>query len=339
VGIEAPHDTFFRAIFRHAAHTASWLAAVLPATIAGAIDWRTLVVGTDTVFGLRLHRHQADLVFTADLRGGDGLRGHGPPLLLLIEHKAQVDAQLPSQLLRYAVHLRRAARRHHGGPEPLVLGIVLHHGATSLPETPPHPHLADLPDAVASALAPLQPQMSFVVDDLAGRDERTLWLPGLTPTALLARYCLRYLWQFTGNEVLTAFARWADLLRAADREHGPDTVDAVCWYALAVTDVAPEALIDVVSRILLRPEDTIMSTLERTYQKGLADGLARGEAAGEAKAQVEARTETLLRLLAKRFGPMPPAIVARVRTAGTTQLDRWIDRLLDATSLDSLFAD
>lgn len=325
MGIEAPHDTFFRAIFQHAACMASWLGAILPASVARAIDWRTLTPATDTAFGVHLRRHQADLVFTA------ALRPNGAPVLILVEHKAQPDAQLASQLQRYAVHLRRAASRHNRGVEPLVVVAVLHHGSTPLPAAPPHPQLSALPDADAADFAAMQPQLSFTIDDLAGRDEHALHLPGLLPTAQLARYCLRFFWQSSGDEVLALLARWADLLRAADRDDGPDVADAVCWYALAVAEVAPEALIDLVSRILLRPEDTIMSTLERTYQKGRAEGLATGKAEG--------CIDTLLRQLHRRFGELPAEVAMRVRGGSPADLDRWTDRILDARSLTELFAD
>ncbi len=327
--LEAPHDTFFRAVLGQPAYAASWLGSVLPQRIVRAIDWSTLAAAPDTALGVRFRRHHADLVFTATLP-------NGATVLLVVEHKAQPDPDLASQLLRYVVHLRRAARRRNGGPEPLVLAVVLHHGPRPLPGTPPHPHLTLLPAADAEAFAALQPQVSFVVDDLAAcADEPSLHRHGLRPAVQLALLCLRCLRDGTGDDVLAAFARWAVLLRAVDRDDRADTVDAVCWYALAVTEVAPEALTDVVSRILHRPEDTIMSTLERTYQKGKAEGKAEGEAKGKA----EGRAETILRMLHKRFGELPAEIATRVRTGSLADLDRWTDRILDAATLAELFAD
>ncbi|MBX3461548.1 MAG: Rpn family recombination-promoting nuclease/putative transposase [Planctomycetes bacterium] len=343
MGIEAPHDTFFRAIFQRAAPAASWLGTLLPAAVLGALDATTLSPAAGTALGVRLLRHHADLVFTA------ALRHNRAPVLLLLEHKAQPDADLPSQLLRYAVHLRRAARRRQRGPEPLVLAAVLHHGATPLPGPASHPHLAELPPAQAAAFAALQPQLAFVADDLAAQDEAALHRPGLVPTAELALLCLRSLRGFAPDEVLAAFDRWADLLRAvdADAEGGPDVVDAVGWYALAVTEVPAADLSEAFARILRRPEDTIMSTLERTYLKGLADGkaegLAKGKtegiARGKAEGKAEGRIETILRLLGRRFGPLPPAVAARVRQGSPAELDRWTDRVLEAATLDGVFAD
>ena len=53
----------------------------------------------------------------------------------------------------------------------------------------------------------------------------------------------------------------------------------------------------------------------------------------------EANASMLLRQITRRFGEPGAGIVERVQQATRTELERWIDRILDATSLDDLFAD
>jgi hypothetical protein len=126
-------------------------------------------------------------------------------------------------------------------------------------------------------------------------------------------------------EVPEALERWKDLMRAVDRADEPpktppmgrEAIDAIGWYTLAVTDVSPEVLSSTFGRILHRPEDTIMSTLERTFQKGEAKG----------------RTATLLLILSKRFGPIDEQVTMRVRNGSPAELDAWTDRILDAPTL------
>lgn len=60
-------------------------------------------------------------------------------------------------------------------------------------------------------------------------------------------------------------------------------------------------------------------------QKGLEKGLEKGEAL------------LLQRLLVKRFGPLPSAILVRISDADRTQLELWCDRVLDAATLDDVF--
>lgn len=82
-----------------------------------------------------------------------------------------------------------------------------------------------------------------------------------------------------------------------------------------------EALSTSFGRILHRPVETIISTLELTYQKGKAESKAEG------------RAETLLRQLHKRFGANDDQVTARARAGSTAELDAWTDRILDAPTL------
>ncbi len=48
----------------------------------------------------------------------------------------------------------------------------------------------------------------------------------------------------------------------------------------------------------------------------------------------EGKSETLARLLKRRFGPLPEALQAHIAAANLKQLDRWLDAVLDAPTLD-----
>jgi hypothetical protein len=111
-----------------------------------------------------------------------------------------------------------------------------------------------------------------------------------------------------------------------------DGAGAVGWYALAVTDVDSLALSETFCRILQRNDTTIMSTLERTFQKGIRQGKAEGYAAG--------RVALLLRQLRKRFGDaVTTETERRVLAADLDALDRIGERLLDAATIDDVFVD
>ena len=55
--------------------------------------------------------------------------------------------------------------------------------------------------------------------------------------------------------------------------------------------------------------------------------------------QYEARGEimALQRLLSKRFGVIPPDVLAKIASASQEQVDSWLDQVLDAGSLGDLF--
>jgi hypothetical protein len=58
-----------------------------------------------------------------------------------------------------------------------------------------------------------------------------------------------------------------------------------------------------------------------------------------AAAKVEGEATILIKQLTKRFGVLPPGVEERLNAAGTSQLEEWSLRLMDATSLDQVFSD
>jgi len=61
--------------------------------------------------------------------------------------------------------------------------------------------------------------------------------------------------------------------------------------------------------------------------------------AAEGRVQVaeqSAKAKTLLRQLEKRFGPVPPRARELVSQATVEQLDAWLDRVIDAGSLEDV---
>jgi hypothetical protein len=48
--------------------------------------------------------------------------------------------------------------------------------------------------------------------------------------------------------------------------------------------------------------------------------------------------QVLVRQLTRRFGPLPERATQRIEAAGRSELERWADRVLTATSLDEVLA-
>ena len=55
--------------------------------------------------------------------------------------------------------------------------------------------------------------------------------------------------------------------------------------------------------------------------------------------KLESQTAVLQKLLTKRFGELPQATVERLNCATSEQLERWIDVVLDAPTLNAMFAE
>ena len=64
----------------------------------------------------------------------------------------------------------------------------------------------------------------------------------------------------------------------------------------------------------------------------------KGERKGRKEGEKKGRIEQLERLLARRFGtPLPAWVRPRLEAADIPQLDSWVDRIFDASSLAALF--
>jgi hypothetical protein len=67
------------------------------------------------------------------------------------------------------------------------------------------------------------------------------------------------------------------------------------------------------------------STYQYLIEKGRAAGLAEGF--------VDGRREALVKLLTRRFGPLPADTRRKLNAATIEKLDRWLDNVLDAPTL------
>ena len=78
---------------------------------------------------------------------------------------------------------------------------------------------------------------------------------------------------------------------------------------------------------------------ERGLQQGMEKGLEQGLVKGLKKGRLEGEGAILRRLLTHRFGPLPQDVLERLAHAGSQQLETWAERVIDASSLDEIFAD
>ncbi|MBF0425502.1 MAG: Rpn family recombination-promoting nuclease/putative transposase [Magnetococcales bacterium] len=84
--------------------------------------------------------------------------------------------------------------------------------------------------------------------------------------------------------------------------------------------------------------ESILYAAERSRAEGHAKGHAEGHEKGLAEGMRQGEAELLLRLLQRRFGPLPVAVQARIRAADAATLEVWSDRVLQASSLEAVFA-
>jgi hypothetical protein len=75
----------------------------------------------------------------------------------------------------------------------------------------------------------------------------------------------------------------------------------------------------------------------RSWKKGARKGDRQGRQEAERQASLGIRRQTLLRLLRRRFGELPPDAEAIVQQADNADLlDAWLDRVVTAKTFEQV---
>ncbi len=78
------------------------------------------------------------------------------------------------------------------------------------------------------------------------------------------------------------------------------------------------------------------SILEKGRAEGLEKGLEKGRAEGRAEGKAEARRDTLEKLLRMKFRTLPVDVPSRIAALSESDLDRALEAVLGASTLDDV---
>ena len=156
--------------------------------------------------------------------------------------------------------------------------------------------------------------------DLAAADVTRTWLRGRAGDAVSE----------TALEVL--FDDWVERLGVLRREPGgASMLAAFLWYLLTVSPIEDARIIEAAEELPEPVEEEFMTGLERLRRAAREEGHQAGREEGRI-----ALSTTLLKLLRLKFGGVPEATAQRIETAQLGDLERWIEGVLTAESLDTL---
>ncbi len=324
-----PHDALFKTAFEHPRHAAGLLRSVLPATLANAAIWSTIVHEAGSFIDVDLADHHSDLLFSVELDGTRAL------LYVLLEHQSANDHHMPLRMLIYVTRVWDRLRKQSADPLPRIVPILISNapGGWTAPRSfeqlfPPHP-------PALFELEQFGPGFRLLVIDLEHLSNDDIKARALAVLPTLALWVLR-----DGRDVgrvMENLSAWADtVVEAARTPDGMEALRIVFRYLTLVGDgfswsdfhakiieLAPEA------------EDAVMTIAEQL----IAQGEAKGRVEGEAKGRVEGKIDLLTKQLRLKFGEVPPHYQTRMVAATPAELDTWAERVLLATSLDAVFAE
>ena len=323
------HDTGYKFLFSHADLVRELLETFAPPGLAPLLDYATLCRETGSFITPAMKQREDDIVWSVELSG------QRIYLYLLLEFQSSVDRGMPVRIMQYVSalydHLVRSKSVDLAQGLPPVLPIVLYNGDARWRHSP---EVFDLIQPHPSVLREFQPRLKFWLLD-EGRFSAD-YLEGLQGVVAAifrmehpndteeTRQAIRYFGQMVANSPFRATIGRAAMewlhYRLSHKMPGLDVPDID--QLLKGTDMLE-------TRVAKWRSDAVL--------EGKREGLQEGRQEGWQEAEHSTRLQLLQLLLNKRFGPLDPAILARLPLASTAQLDDWFQRALDASSLTEVF--
>jgi hypothetical protein len=275
----------------------------------------------------------ADVLLSAQLAGKPTL------LYVVFEHQSTEDTKMPLRMLRYVVGVWSEYLKLHPSTRtlPPVIPCVLYHGPAPWKSPTDVAAMVDVDDETRALLGPLIPSMHFLLDDLTALDPEQL---DARASSAAVRLTLHALHRFaTTTDPVGELLRLRDLNRellAADS--GPQALSAVLCYLLTVNDPDPKALEVVLDQTLGPPgTEALMTTAQRIAKEAAEQGRLEGRQEGRLEGRQEGQAHSLIKLLTGRFKrPVPAPALARIRSASVAELESWLDRAIEAETLDDV---
>lgn len=331
--IHNPHDLMFKSVFGQPEHARGMLRAVVPVALAEALDWSTLTLHPGSFVDAAFRHQHTDLLYGATLHhGGEAL------VYLLFEHQSAppTEGRMAERLLSYQVSIWHRWRSDHPTAKtlPMILPIVMYHGASPWPEPRSFDALLDLPAALRPAVEPHVVRFTYLLHDLSEISDDQL-RDGAMRTALAKLVAMCFKYARTRADILQLLSRWMTVAREVlQAPHGLEALAQVMRYILEVNErVEPQELQALLEREL-GPEakDAIMTAGQRLIEQGRQQGLQQGMQQG--------MQGMLLRLLRQRFGDAVNAQVEqRITSSSLEQIEAWTGRVLSAATLAEAIAD
>jgi hypothetical protein len=324
------HDALYSRLFSHPGVVAQLLRGFVDGPWLADLDLEAIERLNTKFHADTGQRREGDMVWRIPRRDGEDTY-----LLLLLEFQSTSDHYMALRVLAYAAllwqQLVREQQRVLDRKLPPLLPVVLYNGEAPWRGPVTLHELVGLPEV--SSLWRWQPEMhyhlidvgSFSEVELKARDGLpALWFrlenaPDPAEVVAIADAVLAWLSRHQGYSA--AKAAFVELLGALVAPLGPDVR-------------VPEDLLGVRNMLLARAE----KWTQEWRQEGLLKGLQEGRQEGLQEGRREGEVMFLLRLLERRFGALPDLVRDHVVAADVPLLEEWGMRILEAKTLDEVFA-
>lgn len=317
------HDGGYRLLFSHPRMVEDLLRGFVRQPWVDGLDFATLERVNPSYISDDLKHREDDVVWRLRARGGEWMY-----VYLLFEFQSSVDRFMAVRVLAYVAllyqDLIRRGELTPAGTLPSIVPLVLYNGRRRWWAAR---EVSRLIARLPGGLDALRPRLPYLLVDEGAFSPAELAAPENVAAALfrlersqtpsevreIVAVLAASLPSEAESELRRAFAAWLTRVLLPDR----------------LPDVAVPELADL-REIKTMLAETVIDWTKQWKEEGLEEGRREGLQQGEAR--------LVLRLLKRRFGPLPPDVRARVEVADADTLLVWGERVLSATTLEQVFA-
>ena len=321
VDLHNPHNALFNATFEDPRLAGIFFHENLPNRIAQHLDYSRPEKIDGSFFDEALAGSQCDALFRVHTK-----KTRNPVYMyVLLEHKSTPEPDLPLQLSSYTGRIWKRHVKENGPASlralPPIIPMVLYTGQRHW----------NVPEGLREMISG-EPDLCILPGEL-------YILSNLkeTPSAKLSRDAeLKSVLTTMKFEAMESLAQVLNSLT-------PELRRQVLHYIVGVYEgVELEGILAALRLENANEMEDYVGTIAETLlaegkAHGMAEGMAEGMVVGEAKGLVEGKAETLMRLMERRFGPLPRKYRQRIAAAKIEQIENWFDAVIDAPDVETVF--
>jgi predicted transposase/invertase (TIGR01784 family) len=316
------HDHSYKLLFSEPEIVIDLLLGFVHEPWVAELDFTTLEIVSGSYISDDLRSREDDVIWRVKYRQS------WVYVYLLIEFQSTIDRYMAVRLMTYMgllyQDLIKSKQFTSDRRLPPVFPVVLYNGETRW-NAP-----TDLKELIVSPPGGLEhylPSLKYLILDEGAYD-----LNELTPLKNLVAAIFRLENHTTPEDILAVISNLIEWLETPEQTRLRRSFSI--W----------------INRVLQKPGDQnqlmpnmndlveIKTMLAQRIPTWIQEGELRGEARGEAQGKIKGEAKTLLKLLNLKFGKVPDWIEEKVNTANKDQLDRWVECILAADTLEELFS-
>jgi len=316
--IHQASDKLFKQSMADSRVAREFFSTQLPAHLLKKIDLNSLKLQKNSFISAEFKTTEADMVYTATIDNDTAY------FYLLCENQTSIEMNMAFRLLVYSVRIMEMhLKQNPHSPLPIVYPMVVYNGKKIWDAPKDIYPLFGEQQALARNIL-FQPYQLIDIARMSDDElQRHLW-SGIMEFALKHRRTQDL------NRLLDIFFPW---LCEIEIQGGEDYAKIMLRYVIAGVQADDEKLLIEKSHQYLTTQlrDEVMTFAQRFEQIGFTKGKQEGMQQGE--------YNLLLRLLQRKFHHIPDQYGKKMAHATTEQLLKWADRIIDAATLQDIFAE